>query len=81
MSASGSASSTASTISPAIPDVSLPWLEQELARSDYRRPIAAAIAAGDADAAESAARLALAPVPEFLVSIPAGTQSPRTATG
>ena len=29
-------------------DLSLPWLEQELSRGDYRRPIAAAIAAGDA---------------------------------
>ena len=27
-------------------ELSVPWLEQELARSDYRRPIAAAIAAG-----------------------------------
>ena len=29
----------------AVPELSVPWLERELARSDYRRPIAAAIAA------------------------------------
>jgi DNA-binding FadR family transcriptional regulator len=40
-------------------ELSAPWLEQELRRSDYRRPIAVAIAAGDADAAASAARTAL----------------------
>lgn len=40
---------------------SLPWLEQELSRSDYRHPIAAAIAAGDAEAAASAAHEALKP--------------------
>jgi DNA-binding FadR family transcriptional regulator len=40
-------------------ELSVPWLEQELRRSDYRRPIAVAIAAGDADAAASAARTAL----------------------
>jgi DNA-binding FadR family transcriptional regulator len=62
----------------AIPDVSLPWLEQELERSDYRRPIAAAIAVGDADAAERATRLALAPASEFFVAI---TPSRKTATG
>ncbi|MEA2216055.1 MAG: GntR family transcriptional regulator, transcriptional repressor for pyruvate dehydrogenase complex, partial [Solirubrobacteraceae bacterium] len=42
-------------------ELSLPWLEQELARSDYRRPIAAAIAGGDADAAAAATRSALTP--------------------
>lgn len=42
-------------------DFSLPWLEQELRRSDYRRPIAAAIAAGDAEAAAAATREALTP--------------------
>ncbi len=62
----------------AIPDVSLPWLEHELGRSDHRRPIAAAIAAGDAEAAERATRLALTPAPEFFVAI---TQSRKTATG
>jgi GntR family transcriptional regulator, transcriptional repressor for pyruvate dehydrogenase complex len=42
-------------------DFSVPWLEQELRRGDYRRPIALAIAAGDADAAHRAAREALTP--------------------
>ena len=42
-------------------DLSLPWLEQELAHCDYRRPIAAAIAAGDAEGATQATRRALAP--------------------
>lgn len=40
-------------------ELSAPWLEQELERSDYRRPIAAAIAAADADTAASAAWAAL----------------------
>ena len=40
---------------------SLPWLEQELRRSDYRHPIAAAIAAGDAESAARAAHEALRP--------------------
>jgi DNA-binding FadR family transcriptional regulator len=40
-------------------DLSIPWLEEELERSDYRRPIAAAIAAGDADGAATAAHEAL----------------------
>jgi DNA-binding FadR family transcriptional regulator len=44
-------------------DLSVPWLEQELGRSDYRRPIALAIASADADTAASAARKALT-VPE-----------------
>jgi GntR family transcriptional regulator, transcriptional repressor for pyruvate dehydrogenase complex len=42
-------------------DFSVTWLEQELKRGDYRRPIAAAIAAGDPEGAATAARLALAP--------------------
>jgi DNA-binding FadR family transcriptional regulator len=42
-------------------ELSVPWLEDELKRSGYRRPIAAAIAAADADAAASAARNALTP--------------------
>jgi GntR family transcriptional regulator, transcriptional repressor for pyruvate dehydrogenase complex len=42
-------------------DFSVGWLEQELERGDYRRPIAAAIAAGDPEGAATAARLALAP--------------------
>ncbi len=41
-------------------DLSVSWLEQELKRSDYRRPIAEAIAAGDPEHATKAARLALA---------------------
>jgi GntR family transcriptional repressor for pyruvate dehydrogenase complex len=40
--------------------LSVSWLEQELERGDYRRPIAAAIAAGDPEGAATAARLALA---------------------
>ncbi len=40
---------------------SLTWLEQELSHSDYRHPIAAAIAAGDAEAAARAAHEALRP--------------------
>jgi GntR family transcriptional regulator, transcriptional repressor for pyruvate dehydrogenase complex len=40
--------------------LSVSWLEQELRRSGYRRPIAAAIAAGDPERAATAARLALA---------------------
>ncbi len=44
-------------------DFSIPWLEQELARGDYRRPIAAAIASGDPEAAARATRAALAPPP------------------
>jgi GntR family transcriptional repressor for pyruvate dehydrogenase complex len=42
-------------------DLSVTWLEQELKRSDYRRPIAAAIAARDPDGAATVARDALAP--------------------
>jgi GntR family transcriptional repressor for pyruvate dehydrogenase complex len=41
-------------------DLSVTWLEQELKRGDYRRPIATAIAAGDSEGAATAARLALA---------------------
>jgi GntR family transcriptional repressor for pyruvate dehydrogenase complex len=40
-------------------EFSLPWLERELRDSDYRRPIAAAIAAGDPEAAAKATRAAL----------------------
>jgi DNA-binding FadR family transcriptional regulator len=43
----------------AVPELSVPSLEHELAATDYRRPIAAAIAAGDADAATTATRSAL----------------------
>jgi DNA-binding FadR family transcriptional regulator len=42
-------------------DLSARWLEGELRRSGHRRPIAAAIAAGDAAAAEAEARIALTP--------------------
>ncbi len=42
-------------------EISLPWLEDELRRSGHRGPIAAAIAAGDPQAAELAAREALTP--------------------
>jgi GntR family transcriptional regulator, transcriptional repressor for pyruvate dehydrogenase complex len=42
-------------------DLSVTWLEQELKLGDYRRPVAAAIAAGDPEGAAAAARLALAP--------------------
>jgi GntR family transcriptional regulator, transcriptional repressor for pyruvate dehydrogenase complex len=48
------------------PDFSLGWLEHELERSDYRRPIARAIADRDAEAAASAARDALSPAAELL---------------
>lgn len=44
-------------------EISLPWLEQELKRSEHRHPIAAAIAAGDGGAAAAAARRALTPPP------------------
>jgi DNA-binding FadR family transcriptional regulator len=57
-------------------DLSLPWLEEELERSDHRRPIAAAIAAADADTAASAAREALTAPPDAPLFPPA-----RTSTG
>ena len=50
----------------AMPAVSVPWLEQELACGDYRRPIAAAIASGDAEAAARVTRTALEPHPDVL---------------
>ena len=40
---------------------SVPWIESELRRGDYRRPIAAAIAARDPERAGEAAREALTP--------------------
>jgi GntR family transcriptional repressor for pyruvate dehydrogenase complex len=52
-------------------DLSVTWLEQELGRSDYRRPIAAAIAAADPERAAMAARDALA-FPDQS-SLPAGS--------
>jgi GntR family transcriptional regulator, transcriptional repressor for pyruvate dehydrogenase complex len=42
-------------------EIGLPWLERELLRSDFRRPIAEAIAAGDAESAAIATREALTP--------------------
>lgn len=53
----------------AMPELSIPWLEHELARSDFRRPIATAIAAGDPDAAMSAARAGLSP-DEAIAAVP-----------
>ena len=49
----------------AIPAISAGWLAHELAAGEHRRPIADAIAAGDPDAAATAARAALAPPPEL----------------
>jgi DNA-binding FadR family transcriptional regulator len=48
------------------PGLSLGWLEHELERCDYRRPIARAIADCDPDAAATAAREALSPAAEIL---------------
>lgn len=45
----------------AVPELSVPWLEYELARGDYRRPIAAAIAAGQESTAAEETRTALEP--------------------
>jgi len=45
----------------ALRELSVPWLEQELERGEYRRPIAIAIAAGDAQSAAGATRAALTP--------------------
>lgn len=59
------------------PDLSVPWLEQELRRSDYRRPIAAAISAGDGEWAARATRSALTPPGGY----PILAQRPRAATG
>ena len=42
-------------------EIGLPWLEEELRRSQHRGPIAEAIAAGDPQAAELAARQAPTP--------------------
>jgi len=58
-------------------DFSIPWLEQELACSDHRRPIAAAIAAGDAEGAARATRQALTP-PASVGPSP-GSPNPETA--
>ena len=52
-----------------VPEFSVGWLEHELERCDYRRPIARAIAAHDPDAAAAAARDALAPAAEMLSAV------------
>ncbi len=58
--------------------ISLPWLEEELARSDHRRPIAAAIAAGNGESAATATRLALTPPEDHrLLGKPAGPAGAR----
>jgi DNA-binding FadR family transcriptional regulator len=62
----------------AIPALSISWLEHELERGDYRRPIAGAIAAADSDAAASTTRIALAPALDAFTSL---THAPTTATG
>ncbi len=59
----------------AVPELSVPWLQDELALGDHRRPIAAAIAAGDADAAATTARAALTPARELVAAL----TSPSTA--
>ena len=61
----------------AVPDFSVGWLERELERCDYRRPIARAIAAHDPDAAAAAARDALAPAADMLSAV---AQSPKPAS-
>jgi GntR family transcriptional repressor for pyruvate dehydrogenase complex len=53
----------------AIPALSVAWIEQELRAGDYRRPIAAAISAGDPDQAARATRNALTPAVDFLTSL------------
>jgi GntR family transcriptional repressor for pyruvate dehydrogenase complex len=45
------------------------WIEQELERGGYRRPIAAAIAAGDAERAATATREALTPPEGFELAL------------
>jgi DNA-binding FadR family transcriptional regulator len=54
-------------------DFSAPWLEQELRRGDYRRPIAAAIAAGDAESAARVTRLALTSPEDYAFTPPRPT--------
>jgi GntR family transcriptional regulator, transcriptional repressor for pyruvate dehydrogenase complex len=53
-------------------EISLPWLEGELRRSGHRGPIAKAIVAGDAQAAELAAREALTPPSDLASLLAAG---------
>lgn len=57
------------------PDFSMGWLEHELERCDYRRPVARAIAERDPDAAAAAARDALSPAAEMVASV---AQSPKS---
>ncbi|MGH2867870.1 MAG: FadR/GntR family transcriptional regulator [Solirubrobacteraceae bacterium] len=63
----------------AAPELSVSWLEHELAGSDFRRPIAAAIVDGDPSAAAEATRAALEPAASAidLVAPRAGTQTRR----
>jgi GntR family transcriptional repressor for pyruvate dehydrogenase complex len=53
----------------AVPEFSLGWLEHELERCDYRRPIARAIADRDPGAAASEARDALSPAADRLGAV------------
>jgi GntR family transcriptional repressor for pyruvate dehydrogenase complex len=55
-------------------EISLPWLEDELRRSQHRAPIAAAIAAGDPQAAELAARNALTPPSDLASRLLGGSE-------
>jgi GntR family transcriptional regulator, transcriptional repressor for pyruvate dehydrogenase complex len=52
-------------------ELGVAWLEDELRRGGHRRPIAAAIAAGDADGAAAATRDALTPPAGFAHALPA----------
>jgi GntR family transcriptional repressor for pyruvate dehydrogenase complex len=61
----------------AIPELTAPWLEHELEVSDYRRPIAAAILAGDAALAVEVTRTALLPAVEAFA---APVKRPRQGT-
>ena len=60
----------------ALHDVSVSWLEGELSRGNYRRPIATAIAAGDPGGAATAARLALS-APAAAAPAAGSTPKPR----
>ena len=65
----------------AIPELTAPWLEHELEVSDYRRPIATAILAGDAERAVEVTRAALAPAVEaFAAPVKRSTKRNRLAT-
>jgi GntR family transcriptional repressor for pyruvate dehydrogenase complex len=65
----------------AVPELSAPWIEYELARSDYRRPIAAAIAGGQESAAAAATRTALEPALEaFDLILPAAAPASQRRT-